>query len=622
VRLLPVAIRHILRCSLPLWSLCLIAYGQGTAPVLTLRVAPEVVSVGGWAQIKVYADSPALIATGALALDLDPRVFGPIASVAAFSASGDATGLAVVTGTHVEVSLRSASGGLGQMPGFPIFTVRAPVLANAVDYGYVALSTPPRPPTASYDPRAVDLTQLWRNPSGVAYSVLMVSENMRTGAVVSIQSVTPAGGVHPVGTKLRIDGSGFNENTRVSADGLIFSSHTVVSATQIEAVLGSSAELSGVRYRIPSQDRILDFYSAFPSAVESLDPPLAALPANIHIIAPVTEWRTTSTFYGGGCCTAVAVVINPSTSPMEMRYTEQPFVGASKQRVFTLAPGAIASLPRPTSMNHYTTESETPFRTVTYFGNTEERGLRTLPATEPTIATVVNAASHVSGAIAPGEVITIRGLGLGTTSTGLILAQDGRIKTDVSPTTHVTIQGVPAPILYASPGQWNVVVPYEVAGSTSASVNLMVDGVESKTWILPVASAAPGIFTLGATGMGRGAVLNQDSTVNSPTNYAPVGTVIQIFATGGGQSGSGDVTGSVTPSTGGGTLRLPVKVIFGGDTEAMVIFAGPAPGLASGVIQVNAVVPRLGVTGSIKPDAMLRLEVDGIRSAPVTVAIR
>jgi uncharacterized protein (TIGR03437 family) len=64
-----------------------------------------------------------------------------------------------------------------------------------------------------------------------------------------------------------------------------------------------------------------------------------------------------------------------------------------------------------------------------------------------------------------------------------------------------------------------------------------------------------------------------------------------------------------------------VKVFFA-DTEATVTFAGPAPGFASGALQVNAIVPPLGVPGQLKPAAAITLEINGVRSAPVTVAIR
>jgi len=127
-------------------------------------------------------------------------------------------------------------------------------------------------------------------------------------------------------------------------------------------------------------------------------------------------------------------------------------------------------------------------------------------------------------------------------------------------------------------------------------------------------------FTLSTTGIGQGAVLNQDNTVNSPTNPAPAGTIVQIFGTGGGQSNPPSTTGSVTPANGGGGNQAPVKVLFA-DTSGSVVYAGPAPGFAAGALQVNAVVPAFGTPGTNKT-VQLSLEINGVRSVPVDVTIR
>jgi uncharacterized protein (TIGR03437 family) len=67
--------------------------------------------------------------------------------------------------------------------------------------------------------------------------------------------------------------------------------------------------------------------------------------------------------------------------------------------------------------------------------------------------------------------------------------------------------------------------------------------------VLPVAASAPGIFTLDATGIGPGAVLNQDNSVNGVANPAARGSVMSIDATGEGQTSPAGVTGSVTQSS-------------------------------------------------------------------------
>src|SRR6185503_18111449 len=104
-----------------------------------------------------------------------------------------------------------------------------------------------------------------------------------------------------------------------------------------------------------------------------------------------------------------------------------------------------------------------------------------------------------------------------------------------------------------------------------------------------VAPSSPGIFTLGSTGAGFAAALNQDGTINSTSNPAPRGTVISLFSTGEGQTRPGGITGSITGAS-GAPPKLPVAVSFAG-RNAAVQFAGAAPGLVAGVMQVNVLVP-------------------------------
>jgi uncharacterized protein (TIGR03437 family) len=161
----------------------------------------------------------------------------------------------------------------------------------------------------------------------------------------------------------------------------------------------------------------------------------------------------------------------------------------------------------------------------------------------------------------------------------------------------VLINGKPAPLLYASPSQINAIVPYEVAGHSAAILQVLFQGSGSQIWSVPIAPAAPGIFTLDATGAGPAAVLNQDNSVNGPSQPAARGSVIQIFATG--IPVQGAVTGSVTPAAAPGSTD-PVSVAIGGVT-ASILYAGPAPGEIAGLVQVNAVVSDLAPTGPAVP---------------------
>jgi uncharacterized protein (TIGR03437 family) len=221
---------------------------------------------------------------------------------------------------------------------------------------------------------------------------------------------------------------------------------------------------------------------------------------------------------------------------------------------------------------------------------------------QPVLGSVLNAASAIQGAIAPGEIITIHGNfgfndfgGGAAPGVSFMLDSQGRVPTSLND-TEILINGKPAPLLYASASQVNAIVPYEVAGQTAATVQALFYGL-SQVWSIPVAPAAPGIFTLDSTGAGPAAVLNQDNSVNGPTQPAARGTVIQIFATG--IPVRGAVTGSVTPTAAPGSTD-PVSVAIGGVT-APILYAGPAPGEIAGLVQVNAVVPDIAPTGPAIP---------------------
>ncbi len=609
------AFRHMVRFGLTQLAIGVVLAQSG----LTLRVVSEDIAPGGWAQIKVFADSPALIAKATLSMDLDPLVFGPIESIATFSASGDAMGLGTVNGTHVEASLLSASGGIGQLGGVPVFVVRAPVLANARESGFVSLSLPQDPQIGRWvnDPYPVGA---WADPGGKAYTVTLLSATMRARSTIAIRSVAPGWGFQAAGTILQIDGTGFNESTRIVADGLAFSAMKFVSPTRMEATLASAAELTGIPFRL-TQANVSSTYFAQPQSILSPPGTDSSFITGRHVILPITD-RTKSTFFQRGGGSKAGIFANPNAQSIELEVADTSGSVPVGNRHYTLSPGAALSLKLPGVIDpNSMVTSQAPFRALEYYENISTFGVQAAETdTRPVLASIVNGASNRIGDVAPGEIITLRGIRVGPATTGLTLDGSGRIQSSVGTDTQVLINDMPAPILYASPTQWNVVVPYEVAGRMTADIRVQINGVGTKTWTLPIAAAAPGIFTIGSTGGGRGAVLNQDNSVNSVDNYAAAGTVVQIFATRGGQSFPDSVTGSVTASTGGGTTRVPVKAFFSG-IEAAVVFAGPAPGFASGALQVNAVVPRFGQAVQVMT-MPLSLEINGVRSAPVDITIR
>jgi uncharacterized protein (TIGR03437 family) len=209
-------------------------------------------------------------------------------------------------------------------------------------------------------------------------------------------------------------------------------------------------------------------------------------------------------------------------------------------------------------------------------------------ALSPMMANVVDGASFTPAAVAPGELISIFGMSLGAATSGFTLDAKGNLPTTIGG-TQVLVNGKAAPLLYVSANQINAIVPYEVGSSGTATIQVVSNGLPSATWGVPVAASAPAIFAADSTGVGQAAVLNQDNSLNGTTNPAGAGSVIQIFATGGGQTVPASVTGTVAGSS-LDTTALPVTVTIGG-ADAPVMYHGSAPGEVAGVLQVNAVVP-------------------------------
>ncbi len=234
------------------------------------------------------------------------------------------------------------------------------------------------------------------------------------------------------------------------------------------------------------------------------------------------------------------------------------------------------------------------------------------------IAAVTNAASQSLGPLSPGLLVSIYGAFPGPAApAGAQLKADGSIDTFVAG-TRVLFNSIAAPLIYVSNQQINAIVPYEVAGATSASIQIEFNGARSEPISVALRPSAPALFTANSSGRGQTSALNQDFSVNSFAAPAAPGSVVQLFATGDGLAEPPSATGSINPPILRRTL-LPVVVVFNG-TRIDPLFAGPAPGLAAGVMQVNFLVPFDAVANAATP---LTIEVGGaVSQAGTTIAIR
>jgi uncharacterized protein (TIGR03437 family) len=217
---------------------------------------------------------------------------------------------------------------------------------------------------------------------------------------------------------------------------------------------------------------------------------------------------------------------------------------------------------------------------------------------------VVSAGSFAAGPVSPGEIVSLFGLGLGP-GAGLGLVVEDNHVTNTLGSVRVLFDGEPAPILFLSGNQVNVVAPYSLAGKTTTIVQIEWAGAFTKTLELEVVEADPSLLTLEQTGTGQAAVLNWDDdtqtyTVNGADNPTAPGRAVVFFATGEGQTTPAGDDGAVVDINNLTEPVLPVSLTIGG-LPAEVFYAGGAPTLVSGVLQVNAFVPEnLEATGDVE----------------------
>jgi uncharacterized protein (TIGR03437 family) len=243
----------------------------------------------------------------------------------------------------------------------------------------------------------------------------------------------------------------------------------------------------------------------------------------------------------------------------------------------------------------------------------------TVSAPLPTVSQISNAASYQRGAVSPGEIVAMFGEFMGPNElTTLKLDETGGVAKSLGD-VRVTFSGIPAPLVYVSARQIAAVVPYSLAGKTTTSAQVEYRGVRSNSVTLDVATAAPGIFTLNASGSGPGAILNQDYSVNSAANPAARGNVVILYATGEGQTIPLGVDGRVNNDPNNLPKPvMPVNVMIDGQ-PAKVLYYGAAPGMVSGAMQVNVEVPLTSSTGTVP----VTIEVGNTTSQQgVTVAVK
>jgi uncharacterized protein (TIGR03437 family) len=231
-------------------------------------------------------------------------------------------------------------------------------------------------------------------------------------------------------------------------------------------------------------------------------------------------------------------------------------------------------------------------------------------APSPLVCTTDAADFAPLNSVAPGQLLSLFGEGIGPERAVQAQPQGGFIPVSLGFTgLSVTFNDVPAPILYASYGQVNVQVPYEVADL--ASVTMKIQYGTTSTAVFSVVPSQPSAFVQAVSyatcsGEIRESLLpvavNADGSVSGCGNKAQRGTLVYAFLSGLGLAGGHPVTGAI-----GATSQAPFVSATASFSAERVLVTAEA-GAINGVWQAKIAIPL----ASSGPSLQFTLTVNGV----------
>jgi uncharacterized protein (TIGR03437 family) len=207
-------------------------------------------------------------------------------------------------------------------------------------------------------------------------------------------------------------------------------------------------------------------------------------------------------------------------------------------------------------------------------------------AQTPQISAIQNAAPLAvsSDSLARGELISIYGSHLSTGVTMEYVPPTAALTMDG---TSVNIGGLAAPILFISPTQLNVQVPFEIpAGVPSLNVTVTVGTLKSPPFLIAVAMSDLGLFS--AQGIDRPSASNTVILRTAP------GDMLVLEATGLGAVSPAVASGTIPAGSASNALATPLVTI--NSAPAVVLSASYA---GVGLYKITVTVPASADTGSV-----------------------
>jgi uncharacterized protein (TIGR03437 family) len=193
-----------------------------------------------------------------------------------------------------------------------------------------------------------------------------------------------------------------------------------------------------------------------------------------------------------------------------------------------------------------------------------------------------------SPSISRGELLTLTGIGIGPEVGVGYPAGAASIPTSLGG-VQVFFDQTPAPILYAQSRQINVVVPFELSGSTT-NVTVTYNGAKfgPVSALLLLNTASVGLFRAQPGVSTQAFAINADGTMNGAANPAPAGSVVTLLGTGFGPSTPLCPTGAFSGSQSSPVIDSDVRFFV----TPPVMFIGSAPQQPCGISEIQLMVPE------------------------------
>ncbi len=218
--------------------------------------------------------------------------------------------------------------------------------------------------------------------------------------------------------------------------------------------------------------------------------------------------------------------------------------------------------------------------------------INTVPAGPPppdTMTCVADGATYTRDAISPGEVLSVFGVEIGPPAPLTAELDAAGNVSSLLGGIQVFIDAMPAPLLYVSPRQINLVAPFGLSPGHIASVELRRSGAAVGHFPIQVTSLHPGLFALNDSSARPLAALNEDGSVNGSSNPASTNSTVALFGTGFGAMTPLPIDGSRPDQIANQPVAYFAAYVNG--VQVPIDYIGNAPGLVEGVVQINVALP-------------------------------